>query len=676
MKKKARWSMVAVAILAAMAAAWFWAAPAYVLSRAEETARAKGMEARIGSVSVSWRKVEARDVRITSKYFPRQTAFLKRLVVKTDSLMKITEVSVDGASIRLSGTVKDLEDMTSRWKEEKSGGGAGVKGGAGVRKTMKDVSVHWSRLAGDDSSMEAEEAYVQDGHIGSKSTKVRIKKSWVEAEDVEVKIREQKLLAKRVRASIQKPTIDIPTRKTTVTSGSGTSESKSLSLEIGESDIKLGGTRFVIKETIANATVADGTVRLTTTVKSVNLNSGTSSEDVVAKIAVKKFGDGVKLSGTVSAGMLTAENEKVADGKIKARRVEIRGKAYLSSESATAQGTIDVGEARVAVTGKWEKNTSVSVDAEMEESNCQKLLESIPQSVVPDLMPGTKMAGSLSWRMQADVDLPDRKNPSVRIKLKNKCRITEVPPSVDVKRFRKPFSMEVYGPDKKRVSKKTGPGTSDWVPLTLVSRFVPLAFKTTEDPGFFAHNGFHIEAMENSMKMNITAGKFIRGASTISMQLAKNLWLSRDKTLSRKIQEAILTTYLEQELSKEQILELYLNVVEFGPGLYGIGPASKYYFGSHPMQLSMSQSLYLSSILPNPLKSGFVHGGQVHPAKMSWLHRVMKAMRDRQLISEDEYKEAVREVLTFGSRSTGAEEPGPVETSTDGLDPGEWDGLD
>ena len=144
-------------------------------------------------------------------------------------------------------------------------------------------------------------------------------------------------------------------------------------------------------------------------------------------------------------------------------------------------------------------------------------------------------------------------------------------------------------------------GREAWVPYGTISKFMEVAVLTTEDGGFHRHHGFDDEAIRNSHPREPPKSKrFVRGASTLSMQLAKNLYLDRAKNLSRKLQEAVLTMYLEQELTKEQIVELYLNVVEFGPRLYGIGPAARTYFSTSPADLSIGQALYISSILPNP----------------------------------------------------------------------------
>ncbi len=132
---------------------------------------------------------------------------------------------------------------------------------------------------------------------------------------------------------------------------------------------------------------------------------------------------------------------------------------------------------------------------------------------------------------------------------------------------------------------------------------MPLAAIALEDPGFPHHRGIIAQALENSLKMNVEAQKFVRGCSTITMQLAKNIWLRRDKSLGRKVQEAILALSLESCLNKDEILALYLNVVEYGANLYGIGPAAHRYFKTAPAGLDPVQAFYLASILPAPKKA-------------------------------------------------------------------------
>jgi membrane peptidoglycan carboxypeptidase len=233
-----------------------------------------------------------------------------------------------------------------------------------------------------------------------------------------------------------------------------------------------------------------------------------------------------------------------------------------------------------------------------------------------------------------------------------------------VERFRKPFRRTAYDANGRAVEIETGPGTPDWVPGAHISRFMEAAVLTTEDGGFPRHHGFDHEAIRNSIRENLRKKKFVRGASTISMQLAKNLYLDRGKNLSRKLQEAVLTMYLEQELTKEQIMELYLNVVEFGPMVYGVGPAAHNYFSTSAHDLSLGQSLYIASIMPNPKGQHFGAGGAVSAGWMAYLQKLMKIARDRHRITDEEMEEGLRETVIRGSpapQRSGRPVTGPID---------------
>lgn len=130
------------------------------------------------------------------------------------------------------------------------------------------------------------------------------------------------------------------------------------------------------------------------------------------------------------------------------------------------------------------------------------------------------------------------------------------------------------------------------------------AVLTSEDPSFMKHRGFITEAFKQSIIKNIKTKKFARGASTISMQLIKNVFLTREKTLSRKLEEILLVYILENNriTSKERMLEVYFNIIEWGPNVYGIGEAATFYFQKRPQELNLNECLFLASIVPKPKK--------------------------------------------------------------------------
>src|SRR5262249_53702102 len=129
-----------------------------------------------------------------------------------------------------------------------------------------------------------------------------------------------------------------------------------------------------------------------------------------------------------------------------------------------------------------------------------------------------------------------------------------------------------------------GPANPDWTPFQEISHHITDSLMTTEDNGFFKHHGVIGREFRSALVQKLPRGHFRLGASSISMQMVKNVLLSREKTLARKLQELFLTWYIEKNLPKERIFEIYLNVIEFGPGIYGIGHAMRHYFGHPPRE--------------------------------------------------------------------------------------------
>ena len=149
-----------------------------------------------------------------------------------------------------------------------------------------------------------------------------------------------------------------------------------------------------------------------------------------------------------------------------------------------------------------------------------------------------------------------------------------------------------------------GNANPNYTPIDQISPYLQKCVLTTEDPSFFSHHGFINEAFKQSIVKNIKTKKFSRGASTISMQLIKNVFLTREKTLSRKLEEILLVYILENNriASKERMLEVYFNIIEWGPNVYGIGEASQFYFQKKPADLTLNECLYLARIIPSPKK--------------------------------------------------------------------------
>ena len=139
-----------------------------------------------------------------------------------------------------------------------------------------------------------------------------------------------------------------------------------------------------------------------------------------------------------------------------------------------------------------------------------------------------------------------------------------------------------------------------WVPMSRISPYLQRAVVATEDVSFFMHEGFDWEGIKDAAVHNLEAGEFKRGGSTITQQLAKNLYLSPERSLLRKAREALITRSLEHHLTKYRILELYLNVAEWGNGVFGAEAAARHHFGKSASDLKIEEAALLAAILPSP----------------------------------------------------------------------------
>jgi monofunctional biosynthetic peptidoglycan transglycosylase len=155
-------------------------------------------------------------------------------------------------------------------------------------------------------------------------------------------------------------------------------------------------------------------------------------------------------------------------------------------------------------------------------------------------------------------------------------------------------------PDRLNWSKRAADSIRIWAPIKRISPLLQKAVIISEDDVFYQHDGINYKMMKEAFRLNVEKGRYVRGASTITMQLARNAFLHKRKTLLRKAREMILARRLEKNLSKTRILELYLNIVEWGDGIYGAEAASRYYFGKSAATLNLAEATLLASMLPNP----------------------------------------------------------------------------
>ncbi len=171
-----------------------------------------------------------------------------------------------------------------------------------------------------------------------------------------------------------------------------------------------------------------------------------------------------------------------------------------------------------------------------------------------------------------------------------------------------------------------------WVPYNKISTSVIRAVLAGEDSRFFDHEGFDWEEIQKALEKDWEEKRFQRGASTISQQLAKNLFLSTSKNPLRKLHEALITWEMEKILTKRRILELYLNVIEWGDGIYGVEAAARNYFESSAGSLGPDQAAFLSAIIPNPRET---YNPEKHRARVDRRKNLIERLMRHVVIPKD-----------------------------------------
>lgn len=460
----------------------------------------------------------------------------------------------------------------------------------------------------------------------------------------------------------------------------------SVKLDVGGEPFAFGPGPFTMERTgdLIRLTFASEKAA-TTTPLSVDAELPLAAGDVTARLsggpvslALLGVKEGTKGLFDVSHGMVSGKGQVVLsaagdaltfDGQIALRSISVK-QPRLSAEplrgidfAVSARGLLDdsgrlrvddaqldMGALHVRTHGTIEESRDhfgLSLGVDVAPAACQALLDSTPQGLLPTVR-AARMTGTFGATSRVSFDTRTIDKLVLEYTIDDRCKLAEVPAELARERFTSSFTYRTYHPDGTPSETTTGPGTPAWTDLDDISPFMVAAVLTTEDGAFYKHHGFNHAAIRNSAAANLKARRFVRGASTITMQLAKNLFLSREKTLSRKIEELILTDYLEQAFRKDDMMELYLNVIEFGPDVYGVTRAADYYFGRKPEELNLPECFFLASIMPSPVRYGKLRDkGEVSEGWMKHLQTLMGIAARNGKISSAELAEGLAQPIVF-----------------------------
>ncbi len=314
-------------------------------------------------------------------------------------------------------------------------------------------------------------------------------------------------------------------------------------------------------------------------------------------------------------GYTSIENFKINHCKIARNDVVIKnarldyrlifGKRFMAIDSASQ---IKINDLKCSPYFSYTNDTNKIIELKLDipRMKAQDFISSLPEGLFHHFK-GMEAQGNFSYKLNFKFNKSKPQNIVFESKLKpENLKITKYGKA----NLNKINSEFIYRAIDKSIEQRPifiGDSNPNYTPLTEIAPYLQKCVLTSEDPSFFNHRGFINEAFKQSIAKNIKTKKFSRGASTISMQLIKNVFLTREKTMSRKLEEILLVYILENNriVSKERMLEVYFNIIEWGPNIYGIGEASHFYFQKNPADLTLKECLFLATIIPKP--KGFMY---------------------------------------------------------------------
>lgn len=300
--------------------------------------------------------------------------------------------------------------------------------------------------------------------------------------------------------------------------------------------------------------------------------------------------------------------------------------------------------------GKPDRQITLKIDKQ--DFPADDLFASLPPGLFQNL-DGLKTKGDLSFHLLFDVDLnnPDSLRFECDLKRKNFNIISYG--KTNFTYINEPFEYTAYEKGEPVRTFMVGPENPNFRSLEQISPYLRNAVLNSEDGAFFGHRGFLPESFRESIVTNIKEKRFARGGSTITMQLVKNVFLNRNKTIARKLEEAIIVWLIEnmQLSSKERMYDIYLNIIEWGPLVYGAQEASKFYFNKDASRLSLAEAIYLASIIPRPKFFRYTfdkNTGGLRDYIINYYQRMADKMLKKSMITQEDYDKLKPEIELRG----------------------------
>lgn len=314
-----------------------------------------------------------------------------------------------------------------------------------------------------------------------------------------------------------------------------------------------------------------------------------------------------RVTGSAMFNNLYIDHRKIAQKEVVLEKGNLNyvvnfGKDFVELDSATV---VNFNRLTFNPYAKYRSkpNRFVSLSVNKDFFPAQDLFSSLPDGIFSTVK-GLEVNGELAYHLKFEADWNNLKDLVFESDLQSRDFSIRKYGDVVYPFINSPFQYTFYDNGVPSRTFSVGPDNPNFRSLDQIPKVLQYAVMFSEDGNFFGHRGFLIDAFRASLIRNIQAGQFVRGGSTISMQLVKNIYLSRNKTIARKLEEALITWLIERQhlVSKNRMLEIYLNIIEWGPGIFGANEAAEFYFGKDVSQVTPNEAIFMASIIPRPKK--------------------------------------------------------------------------
>ncbi len=389
------------------------------------------------------------------------------------------------------------------------------------------------------------------------------------------------------------------------------------------------------------------------------------------RITAKKLHrNDIEISLTSSVKSLDLFSSRLSDQNVKVRQggfkldITINPDFYLIDSTST----IDLNGMKANIYLKYnpsdERKLTFNVKTGTIQS--QQLFDALPEGLFSNLK-GIKTNGTIDFCLDFNVKLDKPDSIYLTPNLTTKCFSIAQYGSRNFSALNDTFSHDIYDEGQFIKTIHLGNRNKNFKSFNQISPVIIDAIVTSEDGGFFNNSGFDIDAFKYAVSENLKQNRFARGGSTITMQLIKNLYLNKNKNLFRKAEEYLIVWLIGSQgiVSKERMLEIYLNIIEWGPNVYGVNEACYYYFNKDPKNVTLDEAIYLASVIPRPKKFKYLFekDGNLKSFMEADFNFVAEKMLQRGMISEEQFKS-----LFYNVKLTGAAKDMLIDTALFPLD--------